>query len=97
MQRLEGEPPKTRTTPKPEPYPYAGAAREIARAIAYRKARTAEAAVRRGAQLHKETVLTVASLVDVQGWQDVRMDGEASGRVRLHQRMMFRRNCVARM
>ena len=42
-------------------------------------------------------MLTVASMADVQVWQDVQMDGEASGRVRLHKGMMFRRDCVSRM
>ena len=56
------------------------------------RGRTAEEAVRRGASISAEATLTVTSEADLQGWQDVVMDGEVSGRVRLHQRMRFRRD-----
>ena len=54
------------------------------------RGRTAEEAVRRGANTAEE--VAVAPEADVQGWRDVKLDGEASGKVRLHQRMQFRRD-----
>ena len=56
------------------------------------RGRTAVEAVRRGAELAEGALLTVAAEEDLQGWQEVVVDGEVSGRVRLHQRMRFRRD-----
>ena len=56
------------------------------------RGRTAEEAVRRGASIRADAALTVTSEADLQGWQEVVMDGEVYGRVRLHQRMRFRRD-----
>ena len=56
------------------------------------RGRTAEEVVRLGADILEEATVRVAAETDVQGWKEVQVDGEASGRVRLHQRMRFRRD-----
>ena len=56
------------------------------------RGRTPEEAVRRAAELPAEVIVTVEEDENVHGWRTVRLDGEASGRVRLHQRMQFRRD-----
>jgi hypothetical protein len=56
------------------------------------RGRTPEEAVRRSLDLSVETDVTVADDADVKGWQTVRIDGEEAGRIRLHQRMQFRRD-----
>ncbi len=56
------------------------------------RGRTPEEAVRRAALLPDETEVQVDGEADLHGWCSVRIDGEASGRVRLHQRMQFRRD-----
>ena len=56
------------------------------------RGRTTVDAIGRRAEIPEEANLQVASESDLQGWQEVVVDGEASGRVRLHQRMRFRRD-----
>ncbi|MEP0548223.1 MAG: hypothetical protein ABJF88_14905 [Rhodothermales bacterium] len=56
------------------------------------RGRTPEEAVRRAADLDDDAAVTVGDDADLHGWQEVRIDGEPSGRVRLHQRMQFRRD-----
>ncbi len=56
------------------------------------RGRTPEEAVRRAADLADETTVTISDDADLHGWQEVQIDGEPSGRVRLHQRMQFRRD-----
>ena len=56
------------------------------------RGRTPEEAVRRAADLPEDAGLTVEDDADLHGWRAVRLSGEASGRVRLHQRMQFRRD-----
>lgn len=57
-----------------------------------RRGRTAEDAVRRAIGPHQDAVVGVAADEDLQGWQEVTLDGRPSGRIRLHQRMRFRRD-----
>ena len=56
------------------------------------RGRSAEEAVLGVMDTSEEAALRVATETDVQGWQDVVLDGQASGRVRMHQRMRFRRD-----
>jgi hypothetical protein len=61
-----------------------------ARASGLVRARTPEEAVRQA--VGEGPPVEVAPEADLQGWQAVTVGGEASGRVRLHQRMRFRRD-----
>ena len=56
------------------------------------RGRSPEEAVRRATALAPEAAVDVGSEADLQGWQAVHIDGEPAGRVRLHQRMQFRRD-----
>ncbi len=56
------------------------------------RGRTPEEAVRRAATLADEVAVEVEADTDLHGWQTVRIDGEPAGRIRLHQRMQFRRD-----
>ena len=56
------------------------------------RGRTPEEAVARAAALPEGTPLTLDPEPDDHGWQAVRLGGAPSGRVRLHQRMRFRRD-----
>ena len=56
------------------------------------RGRTAEEAVRRALDLPTDAEVDVSDAADLKGWQAVRIDGAAAGRVRLHQRMQFRRD-----
>lgn len=56
------------------------------------RGRTAEEAAQCGAKLSDGAALRVSSESDVLGWQEVVLNGVTSGRVRLHQRMRFRRD-----
>ena len=56
------------------------------------RARSADDATRRALNLDDNTGFSVTEKEDLQGWQDVVIDGKASGRIRLHQRMKFRRD-----
>ena len=55
------------------------------------RGRSPEEAVRRAIGL-SEADVRVDEAADLHGWQSVRVDGEPTGRVRLHQRMQFRRD-----
>ena len=55
------------------------------------RGRTPEDAVQRAAGLDAAATVSLGS-EDLQGWRDVEIDGQPSGRVRLHQRMQFRRD-----
>lgn len=56
------------------------------------RARSAEDAIARSSQIGPEMDLEISSETDVKGWRVVMIDGAESGRVRLHQRMKFRRD-----
>ena len=56
------------------------------------RGRTPEEAIRRAVEVAEGAAVEVEGEADLHGWQTVRIDGEASGRVRLHQRMRFRRD-----
>lgn len=56
------------------------------------RGRTPVEAVRHAAELGEDVAVSVADEADLHGWCAVAVDGEASGRVRLHQRMQFRRD-----
>ena len=56
------------------------------------RGRTPAEAVRRAAALPDAADVTVDEEADLHGWQAVHIDGEPAGRVRLHQRMQFRRD-----
>lgn len=56
------------------------------------RGRSPEEAVRRGLGLGDGVTVAVDDEADVHGWQAVAVDGEPAGRVRLHQRMRFRRD-----
>lgn len=56
------------------------------------RGRTPEEAVRRAAALPDTAEIAVDTEADLHGWQAVCIGGEASGRIRLHQRMQFRRD-----
>ena len=56
------------------------------------RGRTPEEAVRRATGLADEAAVIVSDDADLHGWQEVHIDGEPAGRVRLHQRMQFRRD-----
>lgn len=55
------------------------------------RGRTPEEAVRRVAGLDEAIEIALGG-EDLQGWRAVEIDGGASGRIRLHQRMQFRRD-----
>jgi len=56
------------------------------------RGRTPEEAIRRAGGVDDEVPVVVVSEEDVQGWQQVEIDSTPAGRVRLHQRMRFRRD-----
>lgn len=56
------------------------------------RGRTPDEAVRRAADLPDTADVAVDEEDDLHGWQAVRIGGEPAGRVRLHQRMQFRRD-----
>jgi len=56
------------------------------------RGRTPDEAVRRALDLGAEAAVAVADEADLKGWHLVRIDGAEAGRVRLHQRMQFRRD-----
>ena len=56
------------------------------------RGRTPEEAVRQAGEVPDASALVVAPEPDREGWQAVTVDGDAAGRVRLHQRMRFRRD-----
>lgn len=56
------------------------------------RGRTPEEAVRRAAAVPAETPVYVEDEADLHGWRAVQIDGAPAGRVRLHQRMQFRRD-----
>lgn len=56
------------------------------------RGRTPDEAVRRALGLDETAAVVISDEEDVHGWRDVRIDDEPSGRVRLHQRMQFRRD-----
>ncbi len=56
------------------------------------RGRSAEEAVRSVAAISDKESLLVGSESDVQGWQTVLIKEKESGRVRVHQRMRFRRD-----
>lgn len=56
------------------------------------RGRTAEEAVLRALERQPGAPLAVAAAEDVQGWREVLLDDAPAGRVRLHQRMRFRRD-----
>ncbi|MEM1043355.1 MAG: hypothetical protein AAGI91_12085 [Bacteroidota bacterium] len=56
------------------------------------RGRTPEETVRRAADVPAEAEVCVEAEADLQGWRAVYVDGAPSGRVRLHQRMQFRRD-----
>jgi hypothetical protein len=49
-------------------------------------------AVRRALDLGPDVEVEIAEPAGVAAWQDVTVDGVPAGRVRLHQRMRFRRD-----
>ena len=55
------------------------------------RGRTPEEAVRHSAGLGEEVAVELGD-EDLHGWRAVELDGRPSGRVRLHQRMQFRRD-----
>ncbi len=61
-----------------------------ARTSGLRRARDAEDAVRRAVGVGVAAVVEAEE--DVQGWRTVQIGGEPAGRVRVHQRMRFRRD-----
>lgn len=56
------------------------------------RGRTPEEAVRQAAELPEAARVEVEEETDLHGWAAVRVDGQPAGRVRLHQRMRFRRD-----
>jgi len=56
------------------------------------RGRSPEDAVRRAAEVPDATAVEVDAPEGVEGWQAVRVGGEAAGRIRAHQRMRFRRD-----
>jgi hypothetical protein len=56
------------------------------------RGRTPDEAVRRALALPADADVTLDEKADLKGWQAVRIDGVPAGRVRLHQRMQFRRD-----
>jgi hypothetical protein len=63
-----------------------------ARFSGLQRGRTPEEAVRLAGGVPDPGTLVVAPEADREGWQAVTVDGQPSGRVRLHQRMRFRRD-----
>jgi hypothetical protein len=49
-------------------------------------------ALRRALEIDAETPVAVGESSGAAGWQEVTLDGAPAGRVRLHQRMRFRRD-----
>lgn len=56
------------------------------------RGRTPEEAVEQAAGLSPTEGMEVEEEEDLQGWRQVRVGGEPAGRVRVHQRMRFRRD-----
>jgi len=56
------------------------------------RGRTPEEAVREGTGLPEDAAIALSDEEDVHGWTVVYLDDEPSGRLRLHQRMKFRRD-----
>lgn len=56
------------------------------------RGRSPEDAVRRAVDVPEATAVEVDAPEGVEGWQAVRVGGEAAGRIRAHQRMRFRRD-----
>jgi hypothetical protein len=56
-----------------------------------RRGRTPEEAARLAGGIPAEAVLVLAE-PDREDWQTVALDGQPAGRIRLHQRMRFRRD-----
>lgn len=56
------------------------------------RGRSPEDAVRRAARADDTADVQVADDEDLHGWREVRIDGIPAGRLRLHQRMRFRRD-----
>ncbi len=56
------------------------------------RARSAKEAILRALELSDNSEVEVSEEQDVQGWRDVFVNGKACCRVRLHQRMKFRRD-----
>lgn len=56
------------------------------------RGRTPDEAVRRAISLPDDAAVVLADDEDLHGWREVRIDSTPSGRVRLHQRMQFRRD-----
>lgn len=61
------------------------------RAGGLHRGRSAEDAVRRATSTPHDVAVSVGE-EDVQGWRAIEIDGRPAGRVRLHQRMRFRRD-----
>jgi hypothetical protein len=61
-------------------------------AIGLYRGRSPDDAVRMAAGLDDSVRIEVAAQEDVQGWREITVDGLPAGRVRLHQRMRFRRD-----
>jgi hypothetical protein len=56
------------------------------------RGRAPEEAARLAGNIPEASALVVAPETDREGWQAVSVDGRPSGRLRLHQRMRFRRD-----
>jgi hypothetical protein len=56
------------------------------------RGRGPEEAVRRATGITEDAPIRVEDEPDLQGWREVYIDGQPAGRVRLHQRMRFRRD-----
>lgn len=56
------------------------------------RGRTPEEAVRQATGLPESAAIAVSDEEDLHGWAAVFLDDEPSGRIRLHQRMQFRRD-----
>ncbi|HYE94883.1 MAG TPA: hypothetical protein VD962_01640 [Rubricoccaceae bacterium] len=56
------------------------------------RGRTPEEAVRQAGGFPAEATIEVQPAPDPQGWHEVRASGRPAGRLRLHQRMRFRRD-----
>ena len=57
-----------------------------------RRGRTPEGAVRTALGVGDDVAVEVGPAEGAEGWRAVRVDGVASGRIRPHQRMRFRRD-----
>ena len=56
------------------------------------RGRSAQDAVQKCEGMPETAQVAITEKADVQGWMAVSVEGQASGRVRLHQRMKFRRD-----